>query len=277
MNGLRFWSPSGHRVDGDFPTPGRVVRREVFDKRLLDEAAKAGVEIREGVRVRALFPRRVETKGEVLEAPLVVAADGLHSLAHRLPEFEARRGKRYGMSFHVRGVSVEDRVEVFFGSHGEAYVAPAGDDVLVAVLGTRLPRKDEIEPFLRRFEALRPRIGRLEFTTPPLGAGPLGVRVGRTEIPGLKLIGDAAGAVDPISGEGMSVALCEAAGEDGRRRRQALRFSDLLLRLTTPTRAEKVISFLSKRPSLMRRILEVAIGERSNLGLLDRLTLAVGV
>ena len=97
------------------------------------------------------------------------------------------------------------------------------------------------------------------------------------------LIGDAAGAVDPISGEGMSLALVtaeaaadaiQAAMESGdveklqtyveereRRMRTAGRFAGLLLRLSGhPWLADRAVRGLSRNPELFSRLLRAACG-----------------
>ena len=62
-----------------------------------------------------------------------------------------------------------------------------------------------VEAFLR--ERFASRFGSARRAGPVLGAFPLGSRVDRVSGPGWLLVGDAAGMVDPISGEGMSLAL----------------------------------------------------------------------
>ena len=113
-----------------------------------------------------------------------------------------------------------DRVEVFFHGDGELYLAPtgAGEVLISALFDYRHFTPDAMTRLLRSIPALRARTHRLEFTTPVLASAPLGSFVPRivdaTER--LLLVGDAAGAPDPIVGDGLALALSstqEAAGE----------------------------------------------------------------
>ena len=68
-------------------------------------------------------------------------------------------------------------------------------------------RRDGISYLLSTIPAVRDRARRVEFTTPVLAASPLGLRVPRIVDRGLLLIGDAAGAPDPITGDGIAMAM----------------------------------------------------------------------
>ncbi|GAA0374860.1 NAD(P)/FAD-dependent oxidoreductase [Microbispora corallina] len=151
----------------------------------------------------------VEGASEVVEARWLVAADGLHSpvraaLGLGLP---VSRQRRYGLRRHYRIAPWTDFVEVHWAPGGEAYVTPVGDDLVgVAVLSTRRRGYDE---HLAEFPDL---LARLDgpAATPVRGAGPLRQRV-RSRVAGrVLLVGDAAGYVDALTGEGLSLALLSA-------------------------------------------------------------------
>ena len=134
--------------------------------------------------------------------------------------------------------------------------------------------------------------------------GPLGLspRVAHGER--LMLVGDAGGAIDPITGEGVALALvtsaialevlegCYARGAfDARalspwtkRRRAALRplvaLTRVILGLSRrPARAERVVRNLARSPKTFERLLGVASGLEplSSLSLRDGFALALGV
>jgi len=98
----------------------------------------------------------------------------------------------------------------------EAYVTPAGSDrVGIAFLWDR----DRLEPgtrasfddFLVRFPALAAKISGAEPDSSPRGAGPFLRRARSCIADRFVLLGDAAGYVDAITGEGISLALEQAA------------------------------------------------------------------
>jgi flavin-dependent dehydrogenase len=189
-------------VDADFPgEAGLVVRRDRFDAWLFEQAAQTpNVDARPGTAYRP-GPTRFR-----------VGADGIHSLFHRQLAGAYRPSRRVGLSTHVVGLAgLGDRVEVFFHDEGELYVAPTGGgEALVSVLfDYRHFRRDGILYLLRKTWALRDRVSRLDFTTPVLASAPLALHVPRIADPesGLLLVGDAAGASDPITAGGLALAL----------------------------------------------------------------------
>ncbi len=146
--------------------------------------------------------------------PFVVGADGRHSHFHRRLEARRPRHTRVGLSAHVTGLDdVSDRVEVFFHRDGELYVAPTGGgETLVAALFHQSHfRRDGITYLLDAIPEMRARSQRVKLTTPVLAASPLGLRLSRIVDRGLLLIGDAAGAPDPITGDGIALAMASVA------------------------------------------------------------------
>lgn len=138
-----------------------------------------------------------------------MAADGLHSpLRARLGlELPGRGPRRYGLRRHYPVPPWTDFVEVHWAADGEAYVTPVGDGLVgVAVLSSRRRGYPE---HLADFPDLAERL-RAPAVTPVRGAGPLRQRV-RTRVAGrVLLVGDAAGYVDALTGEGVSLALSSA-------------------------------------------------------------------
>ncbi len=201
VRGLRFRAGS-ESVDVDFPAgTGLVVRRDRLDTWLFEQAAATpGVDVRPG------------TAYDGDRGPLLVAADGARSQFHRLLPGVPDRPRRVGLSTHIRGIAgLEDRVEVFFHDHGEVYVAPAGggETLVAGLFDYRHFRCDGLRHLLETLPALRERIDRVEQTTPLLASAPLGLRVPRIVDADQRvmLVGDAAGCPDPITGDGMALAL----------------------------------------------------------------------
>jgi flavin-dependent dehydrogenase len=125
----------------------------------------------------------------------------------------------------------------------------------------------------------------VEFTTPALAAAPLGLHVRKITERELALVGDAAGAPDPITGEGMSLSLLSAdalaeaiargdLGTYSKRRRALAEGSEwlskwILRAARHPRIADRVVRSLAERPELFRMLLEVAVGARRPVGLLQ--------
>ncbi|MBI2898691.1 MAG: FAD-dependent monooxygenase [Planctomycetes bacterium] len=287
VRGLRFVSPSGIVAQADFPWGrGMVVRRDRFDEFLL-RSVGPNVDVFEGT---SYDPRR-------FPARWIVGADGVRSQFHRRPEFRARppRHVRVGLSTHVRGLRIDrERVEVVLFEGGEIYLGPShGDEALVACLYWKeaLPRGASGEERVRKTLEVRlpGRVGRLEFTSPCLALAPLGLAVNGVARDPVVLVGDAAGTLDPLTGEGMSLAILSAraaadaiASGDLRGyppRRKALAagaewLSRWMLRAARrPKVADRVVAALADRPALFARLLDIATGGRVSYVALARLVL----
>lgn len=216
-------APAGHPIAGIRYLDGRRradapfrrglglgVRRTVLHAALLDEVARAGV------RVGGPAVRRVDDLGDHLlvdgePARFLLAADGLHSRVRQLVGLAAPTRptgyRRHGLRRHVGCAPWTDFVEVHWSSVGEAYVTPVAErQVGVALLTTRTGRFDDL---ITSFPGLAERLAGDEWG-PVRGAGPLRQRV-RGRVRGrVLLIGDAAGYVDALTGEGLALGLAQA-------------------------------------------------------------------
>jgi flavin-dependent dehydrogenase len=291
VSGIRYIGPSGGSATGTFADaglgPGYVVHRDVFDHWLLNHArATPGVEIRRLEIDRfSMDSDGVEAGG--IRARIIVGADGLRSVFHRQGPFRRThpRRRRVGMSMVIRGYPARETVDVYLGRTGEAYVGPSGPGE--ASLAVLLEHGISLKEFLKEIPALRD----VEIARPPIGASPLGSRVTPTVHARIVLIGDAAGAVDPVSGEGMSLALVTArvaaeairgaiesgdlralsayASDRRRRMEPAARLGGVLLRLSRhPWLADRAVRGLSRTPEIFARLLRAACGA-GPLGLLE--------
>lgn len=209
LRGIRYLDP-GHEAEARFRGgPGRGVRRTTLHAALAAQVAAAGVTV-EARKVGAVQQRddHVVVDGE--PARHLVAADGLHSGVRRLVGLDApvpSTRRRYGQRLHVRTAPWGDMVEVHWGPRAEAYVTPVAPDLVgVAVLSTD---KGPLSRVLGDFPALEARLGdagRSEVR----GAGPLRQRSTRRVAGRVLLVGDAAGYVDALTGEGIALGLAEA-------------------------------------------------------------------
>lgn len=208
IDGIRY--VDGCRaVDAPFTSgPGLGVRRTELHSALLARAVDAGVEIEQASVTRVeQHDDHVVVDGEPVRH--LVAADGLHSPVRRLLGLDAPRSglRRYGQRVHVGSAPWSSMVEVHWAAAGEAYVTPVGPhEVGVAVLSShRRPFTD----LLDEFPVLRDRIAGHDRSS-VLGAGPLRQRSRRRVQGRVLLVGDAAGYVDALTGEGLALGLAQA-------------------------------------------------------------------
>lgn len=284
-------------VEGDLAAEGRFrggpgwgVRRTALVEGLVGRARDLGVELHYGCRVTAW---RRDDRGVVaatargpVEAGLLVGADGLHSRIRAEAGLAGpRRGgrERLGVRRHYAVVPWSDCVEVHLAGDVEAYVTPvARREVGVALLWSGGARREG--ELLARLPALRDRLAGACPTSAPRGAGPFRQVVRRRHAPRVALVGDAAGALDPITGEGITLSLLAAralartlargaplgAYERAYRRivRTPSRMTSLLLAIAPRRRLRRrVIATLARCPELFDHLLAVNDGRASLHGL----------
>jgi geranylgeranyl reductase family protein len=196
----------------------RMTQRRRLDAYLAERAAGAGAEFRDGARVTALETNGLATAtvdGARVQADMVVGADGVNGMTARALDLRGR---------YVYGVALEGNVpytatpeeryrgravlELGIVSGGYGWVFAKGDHVNVGVGGWEVegPRLRTLLDRLCVEHAIDPdAVESLRgFRLPLRGPGDPLVN-GRA-----LLVGDAAGLVDPISGDGMYEAFVSA-------------------------------------------------------------------
>lgn len=202
-------------ASGDSQYPFVFVDRSAYDSYLLDRAKAIDVTVIEGDRVTRVDPekRQIHTvSGKILQAQVIIGADGMYSIVRKtLPEdrFDRKRWRRntaVALEVFLPRVDIETSVTcpiLYFGliRWGYAWVFPNQDRVLAGVVGL-LERNNDIKKSLAELLSC---IGYKGKTQP----NPRGHPVSYGNIlsdpvynPNL-LIGDAAGLGDPITGEGI--------------------------------------------------------------------------
>lgn len=194
------------RVEAPFRDgPGRGVRRTTLHAALADQAKQHDVEwVRKRVGVIDQDARGVTAGG--VRGNWLVAADGLHSTVRRTVGIACVAGtpRRYGVRWHYRIPAWSEFVEVHWSRWGEAYVTPVEPDLVgVAILSPHRPQ-------LEWFPQLAARLDGADHG-PARGCGPMRQRVSRRVAGRILLVGDAAGYEDALTGEGISLAVKQAA------------------------------------------------------------------
>jgi flavin-dependent dehydrogenase len=198
-----------HRVTGRFRGgAGRGVRRTALHAGLLDAAAAAGVRIEHG-EIGPVSQNATSVHCSGFHARYLAAADGLHSpIRAALGLARPSAGpRRWGIRRHHVMTPWSDCVEVYWSDDAEAYVTPVADDCVgIAVLTSH---KGGFDAHLASFPALLERVhGRAH--GPDRAAGPLRQKVSSRTAGRVLLVGDAAGYVDALTGEGLGIAFAAA-------------------------------------------------------------------
>ena len=209
FRGIRYVAPGRSATALFAGPPGVGVRRTTLSAALGARADALGVKRLDlAATAPLLHPDGVEVAG--ISAAWLAVADGLHSPTRRalgLHREPARRARpRYGLRRHYRVEPWSDLVEVHWSRRAEAYVTPVAPDVVgVAVLGPG--DGTAFEDALREFPELHERVAGAAPASATRGAGPLRQRTTGRVAGRALLVGDAAGYVDALTGEGLSVGL----------------------------------------------------------------------
>jgi flavin-dependent dehydrogenase len=282
LRGIRYLAGASTATAAFRAGPGLGVRRTLLQVALADAAEREGVQRVAGrvveveqdadrARVQAVVQ---STAGSTqVDGQWLLAADGLHSPVRRAlglsressgrfsgpPSRSGRPGARYGLRRHFALAPWSDFVEVHWADDAEAYVTPVGGR-LVGVAVLCRGRGTSYDEWLTRFPDLRERLAVAEPASAVAGAGPLRQDVRRRRCGRVLLVGDAAGYVDALTGEGIEVGLacaqaavsCIVAGRpdayDAAWRRASRRYRWLTTALLTA----------SGRPGVRRRIVPAA-------------------
>ena len=208
--GIRYLKGDDPTVfaDGYFPgKPGYGVRRVELHKGLSQRAEAVGV-VRRSECAKDI---NVESDGvsvNGINGRYLLAADGLNSPIRKRFGLDGGRSKdpRYGMRQHFRAKPWNNQVEVYWSEHGEAYVTPVDEETVGVAFLFRKP--GAFDQLMASLPHLAEKLG--EPVSALRGAGPFDRRAQRRVSGRLMLIGDAAGYLDPLTGEGISLGLQSA-------------------------------------------------------------------
>jgi flavin-dependent dehydrogenase len=224
VDGMIVTSESGARVEGRYSpgTQGRALRRWELDVGLLRAASTAGAHIEEGVLVKAPLVEDGRVCGVMVSgsrerrviARLVIAADGGSSRIARALRLahHARSPRRWAVGAYAEGVTGTTSCgEMHVRRSKYIGVAPLSGGLtnicVVSADRTALRQPERLLWDSVRGDAqLADRFARSRLVAPPVCLGPLAVESTTCGMPGLLLAGDAAGFIDPMTGDGLRFA-----------------------------------------------------------------------
>ena len=233
IHGMLVTGPGNAAVNGRYAdgAAGRSLRRRELDAILLNAATGAGATFEANVRVTGASASDVNGSavngvvvrtngGTIVErrAPMVIAADGRRSsvaFGLGLARHPARP-RRWALGAYFEGVSgLEDRGEMHIRRGRYIGVAPlpgglANVCLVVPEIAARsfMHAPDvALEAAIIADRWLRGRFDGARRVTEVQVLGPLAVDVTAAGVPGLLLAGDAAGFIDPMTGDGLRIAL----------------------------------------------------------------------
>jgi menaquinone-9 beta-reductase len=208
----------------DFPSPARGTSRVLLDELLFRTAIASGTRSLAGWTAVSLDPLVVERDGEqqTLDARVIVGAWG------RWGRFDTQLGRRFvrdrshrnfGFKRHYRGASEGDVIELYSFRRGYLGVSPIENgltNICGLVHASRLSgHKGRWDAFLEMIRAEERQVDAMygRYTAAQdgyLSSEPVIFRARSPVEQGVVMLGDASGIVDPLTGNGMAMAIQSA-------------------------------------------------------------------
>jgi flavin-dependent dehydrogenase len=229
-----FVSDNGLSRTFRLPCPALGLSRRVLDEALWKACEAAGIEVHEGESVRSVRKPgsgdrqsptwEIETAaGNIRKAKALIVAcgrwwtvEGLSSPA-RLPKSQTQ-GEWVGVKAHFAGIPARGNVEMYFFRGGYCGLAPVEDGACNVcclvhrerVRECRAMGMDDFAAWLvqvSHLAALEKRLRGARQVSPVVTTAPVHLSRRQAAQSGALMVGDAAGFLDPFTGEGISMGL----------------------------------------------------------------------
>lgn len=268
---IRLFQKQREVVSAPISTPVRLVKRRDFDNALVERYKSLGGAIFEGEKIVRIDYRsnKITLKsGKVIGYDRLVFADGALSLAHKKLGVK-KENLAFGVEAYIPKEQFNtDDIDIYFeyADNGYVWVFPHGDTVCAGV-GARFKKGVDYKEALRDF--LRD-AGVDPDKQKYIGAFlPYGYAVPQNKLPGnVLLVGDAAGFADPISGEGLYMALKSgiSAAEAMQTKNPKQNYLELVKPLKQAAVDGRKAQKLFYTPAVFKRIMKRAEGKQKFVG-----------
>lgn len=280
FRGIRFVS-GGLSADANFPGGlGLGIRRTVLHQVMVENAQAAGVTLLWQTPVTGIHPQGVRLGERMVRSRWIVGADGGHSLVRRWTGLDRYTSNRTRFAFrrHYRVRPWSDCMEIHWGPKRQIYVTPVAADEICVALVSHDPHL-RLDRAMTTFPEIASRLSGVEQTSIERGATSSTRKLRKVYRDNVALLGDASGAVDCITGEGLCLSFRQAAVladcfKDGNLRRYEREHRALAKRPAFMARLmlmldwnillrQRAMRAFGSDPNLFRRMLAMHVGELS--------------
>ena len=268
---IRLFQRKKELVTAQIKNPVRLVKRRDFDNELVKRYKALGGELFEGEKILRIDygSNKIKLKsGKAIEYKNLIFADGALSLAHRKLSF-GKSKLAFGIEAYIPKEQLDtDSIDIYFEyiDGGYIWVFRHGDTVCAGAVN-QFKKSVDYKGILSGFLA---DIGVDTKNIKYVGAFlPYGSPVPQNKLPGnVMLVGDAAGFADPISGEGLYMALKSgiAAAEAVQRSDPKKKYLEAVNPLRRAVTDGKKAQKLFYSPLIFKKMLKKAEGKQKFVG-----------
>jgi flavin-dependent dehydrogenase len=259
---LRLFTPSGE-ASAPLPRAALGISRRQLDQTLLEQAERLGTRVERGVTAREIEGASVHIESDTITAKHLLLASGKHDVrgaGRPRVDGDPALGLRVRLGpasalFRMLDRSIE--LHLFEGGYAGLVLQEDGSaNLCLAVRKSRLGAAGGpaglLQAIGRELPVLADRLAWLEepAAIDAIGAVPYGWRTAATE-PGIYRLGDQAGVIPSLAGEGMGIALASGmlAGQSILQAESASSFQRALARRTArPITVARAVLALAERP-----------------------------
>lgn len=268
---IRLFQKKKELVSAQIKKPVRLVKRMDFDNELVKRYKDLGGELFEGETILRIdyAANKIKLKsGRTIEYSNLIFADGALSLGHKRIGFSKSK-LAFGIEAYIPREQLDtDSVDIYFEyiDGGYIWVFPHGDTVCAGAVN-QFKKGIDYKNILSRFlENIGVDTNNIKYVGAFL---PYGNPVPQNKLPdNVMLIGDAAGFADPISGEGLYMALKSGitAAEAVQYRNPKKKYLEDVKPLRRAVTDGKKAQKLFYSPPIFKKVLSKAEGKREFVG-----------
>lgn len=229
ITGIEIVSPNKNKIIFDdntinLPDTGYVLERKVFDKHLVMDAIRLGTKVM--IKTKAEHIERTND-GFIVTAnkmgkpikiltKIIIAADGPESRVGKmvgLKSYTPLKNMASCIQYEMANINLENKnnVMIHIGTvcpGGYIWIFPKGDDIANVGLGILKSHADKTAKYyLDKFIAETEIFSKAQIVEMNVGGDPIGGLVKQRYSDNIMIVGDAAGFVDPLTGDGIKTAM----------------------------------------------------------------------